>query len=224
MRKILSSLAIVIASILAADAQTPSTGEYYGETGFGVTVGWDLNSPSTNLDYMGNGSGLSFGAIYDIPLYRSLYFEPGLLFYYNTMLIDGLSPEGGSVEVATGSVRNTGFRIPLRFGYRIELVDDIALSIFTGPQLNIGLSAKRHLKTRLVGEQKEELWPSTNLYGNGFHRLDAQWLFGVRLHYQDNFFAEIGGGVGMTNLLVKDHYSNSHLRRNTFTIGVGYMF
>ena len=61
-------------------------------------------------------------------------------------------------------------------------------------------------------------------YGNGWHRLDMQWLFGVRFHYQDNFFAELTGGPGMTNIMGGKDFKGDHLRRNVFSIGVGYIF
>jgi len=192
---------------------------------FGVRVSWDLNSPSTNLneyvDVYGNGSGFSLGAFYDIPLYKSLYFEPGLSFYYNTIGIPDISLDPSSVLVS-GSLRNVGFRIPLVAGYRFDFTDDIGLSVFTGPQLNIGLSMKAHLN--LPDAYKDAGDSSEQLYGEGWHRLDMQWLFGVRLHYADHFMAEISGGPGMTNIMGGKDYKGSHLRRNIFSIGVGYIF
>lgn len=212
MKKLFLILALAITSMLGVSAQEPADGA------FGVRVSWDLNSPSTNIPGMGNGSGLSVGAIYDIPLYQGLYFEPGLSFFYNTMDVSGYNINNVDQELLgkSGTLRNTGFRIPLIFGYRIGLLDDIAISVFTGPQVNVGLSMSEHYEHYKSGSQ----------YGNGYNRLDAQWLFGVKMYYQDNFFAEIGGGIGMSNLVDKDNiaYKGKHLRRNIFSIGVGYMF
>lgn len=211
MKKILTALvAALTLGTAAASAQIE-------QEGFGVRIGWDLTSPSTNIDKIANlysnGSGLSFGAYYDIPLYRALYFEPGLSFFYNTMGITDVGVLGGGpgTYVIDGSLRNCGFRVPMIFGYRFDFTDDMALSVVTGPQANLGLSLKEHFP---------DFGSSDNYYGNGWHRLDAQWLFGVKFHYQDHWVAELIGGVGMTNMA-------SHglrVRRNTFSISVGYQF
>ncbi len=212
MKKILTALACALAiGCASANAQTE-------QQGLGVRVNWDLNSPSTSYNkyanVYNNGSGFSVGAFYDIPLYRALYFEPGLSVFYNTFGIDDIVVGDNFPYTMDGSLRNWGFRIPMIFGYRFDFTDDIAVSVVTGPQLNVGLSLKEH-----VGK-----YTSENLYGNGWHRLDAQWLFGVKFHYQDNWFAEIMGGVGMTNMAGGSENKGQHFRRNTFTIGVGYMF
>ena len=221
MKKILVTLICALAlGASAASAQIE-------QEGLGIRAGWDLNSASTSFNKHGdiytNGSGFSVGAFYDIPLYRALYFEPGLSVFYNTFGIDDITIGAEEFSgVLNGSLRNWGFRVPLIFGYRFDFTDDIALSVITGPQVNIGLSLKEHLKAKGFGH--EESGSSDNLYGNGWHRLDAQWLFGVRLHYQDNWVAEITGGVGMTNMLGGSEYDGQHFRRNTFSISLGYMF
>ncbi len=221
MKKI-TVLLLCILAITAAPVQAQE------DARFGVRVSWDLNSPSTNLndyvDVYGNGSGFSLGAFYDIPLYKSLYFEPGLSFFYNTIGIPDISVASSpsSSVLVSGSLRNVGFRVPLVAAYRFDFTDDIGLSVFTGPQLNVGLSMKAHLN--LPDGLKGTVESSEQLYGEGWHRLDMQWLFGVRLHYADNFMAEISGGPGMTNLMGGKEYEGSHLRRNIFSIGVGYIF
>lgn len=198
MKKILLSLVCLLAAA-AAGAQVDQR--------LGVRVTWDLNSPVTNIknDNLNNGSGFAIGAFYDIPFKGSFFFEPGLSFFYNTIGFEGI--------VHDGSYRNVGFRIPIVGGYRFDFTDDIAMSVFTGPQLNIGLSMKEHF----AGDSEQ-------MYGNGWHRLDMQWLFGLRFHYQDNFFAEITGGPGMTNILGGKEYKGVHMRRNIFSVGVGYYF
>lgn len=211
MRKLLITIVAALTAVMGLNAQ----GRYYGEGGFGVKVAWDLNSPVTNLPNWGNGSGISAGVVYDIPLARQFSFEPGLSFFYNTMDIEALPLVlDGKELLSDATFRNTGFRVPMIFLYRINLVDDIAMSVFTGPQFNLGLGARFHYKYA----------PDQGLYGDGYNRFDMQWLFGIRMHYLDDFFAEIGGGIGITNILTGSDNKGNHLRRNTFTIGVGYMF
>ncbi len=194
----------------------------------GVRLSWDLNSPSASYPngakVYGNGSGFSIDSYYDIPLHKAFYFEPGLSFFYNTIgMPDVVITDDSDLRttLTDGSLRNVGFRIPMVAGYRFDFTDDIAISAFTGPQLNVGLSMKNHLN--IPSGYETNYKNNTQLYGHGFHRLDMQWLFGVRFHYQNNFIAELSGGPGMTDLLGKE-YGKLHLRRNIFTISVGYVF
>lgn len=222
MKKILLSL-FCLCTVLGINAQEPDL----SDARIGVRVGWDLNTVSSNLNkysnLFGNGSGFSIGGFYNLPLGKSFYFEPGLSFFYNTIGIPEypLVSEDARTVITDGSLRNFGFRIPFVAGYRLGFTQDIAVSVFTGPQLNIGLSMKQHLN--LPAEYKN-VKNNQQLYGEGFHRLDMQWLFGVRFHYLDNFIAEISGGPGLSNLLGGSKYKGQHLRRNIFTISVGYIF
>lgn len=214
MKKFILSVALVATAALGVYAQNRTGGA------FGARVAWDLNSPSTNLSGWGNGSGFSVGAIYNLPISKGFYFEPGLNFFYNTMDIDmpNFSPSSTSTGESTpyeSTLQNYGFRAPITFGYLVELVDNIDVSIFTGPQINYNLSMSEHAHHHKFGK----------LYDKGYSHFDAQWLFGVRVHYKDNVFVEIAGGIGMTNLLGEaSRFRDYHLRRNTFTVGVGYMF
>lgn len=222
MKKTLLTICLCLAAALGAGAQDMFDAGDGNRARFGVKIAWDLTSPATNLlkniDPYSNGSGFSAGAFYQIPLYKNLYFEPGLNYYYNTVLINYNLPEAmalGYPLPAEGSLRNSGFRIPFTFGYRFDFTSDISLSVFTGPQMNVGVTFKEHDKLTKT---------SRSLYDDGWHRVDAQWLFGVRFHYADNWIAEISGGAGMTNLLGGDKYNGDHFRRNTFSISVGYVF
>ncbi len=220
MKKFILSIALSALAAFGLYAQDRSGGS------FGVRAAWDLNSPSTSLLGLGNGSGFSVGAVYNLPISKGWYFEPGLSFFYNTMSVDiadfspsSYWPENSDLPLShdyDSTIRNSGIRLPITFGYLVELVDNIDVSIFTGPQINYGFSMSEHIHHNF----------STKLYGKGYTHFDAQWLFGLRVHYQDNVFVEIGGGIGMTNLLGVNHkyHNDNHLRRNTFSIGVGYMF
>ena len=49
----------------------------------GVRVGLDISSAANGGGYYSNKAGFSAGAVYNIPLWRNLYFEPGLSVFYN---------------------------------------------------------------------------------------------------------------------------------------------
>lgn len=219
MKKTLITLAIA-ALAFGAYAQEPILQKETASPTIGIKAQWNLNSPSTSyndpISIYSSGSGFSVGAFYTVPVYKGLYVEPELSVYYNTVIIDPDIVQSVLTDhqvPAEGSLRNFGLRIPVTVGYRFSLTDDMALSVFTGPQLNIGL-----INDQYVNATKHNI----DLYDQGWRRLDAQWTFGVRYYYADNWMAEVSGGVGMTNLLGKTLHG--HFRRNTFAVGVGYIF
>lgn len=212
----------IVLMVIAALAAITASAQYTNDQArLGVRLSWDLNSPATSVkDVYSNGSGFSLGGFYDIPLSESVYFEPALSVFYNTIGIDDLVVLGEPSQPplpVSGSIRNFGFRVPLVAGYRFEFTEDIAVSFFTGPQFNVGLTSKKHYSA------KEVTYPRNN-YKNGWTRFDMQWIFGLRLHYIDNWMFELTGGPGITNLWTGDQYKGEHLRRNIVSIGVGYIF
>ncbi|MCM1316966.1 MAG: PorT family protein [Bacteroides sp.] len=214
----------IVLMIIAALAAISASAQYTNDVSrLGIRLSWDLNSPAVSKEYksmMNTGSGFSIGGFYDIPLTESIYFEPGLSLFYNTIGLDeivAIDADGEQTVSVDGSVRNFGFRVPLVAGYRFEFTEDIAVSFFTGPQFNIGLTSK----SRYSGPGVKV---SQNNYKNGWTRFDMQWLFGLRLHYADNWMFELTGGPGITNLFTGDQYKDQHLRRNIVSIGVGYIF
>ncbi len=222
MKKTLWSLLFILC-VLGAQGQNPDWFDSgTNHTRFGVRLSWDLNSPSTSFNNIiptyHNGSGLSAGAFLNVPLYKNMYIEPGLSLYYNTMIISQNIRDDIELDyplTPEGSLRNSGFRIPLVVGYRFDFTDDVSVSVFTGPQLNLGLTMKEYVNATHRRE---------SLYDHGWHRCDAQWLFGLRFYYSDNWIADITGGIGMTNMVDTSIYKNGKFRRNTFSIGIGYLF
>lgn len=186
---------------------------------FGVRVNYDLTAVdgAENPENFHNGSGMSFGAVYNLPIFMNLYFEPGLMAYYNTIgqskietrfdTVTGL-PQAEKIE---GSIRNFGFRIPLNFGFHFDFTDHIQVAPFTGPQLNANLVSVR----KFNGEHEHGIFGS-----GGFKHWDLQWVFGVGVSF-DRVMASISGGVGMTNIMSRPGES---YRRNSFTVTIGYNF
>lgn len=183
---------------------------------FGIRVGLDISSPTwarfetIKFKMFDTGAGFSIGAIYNIPLWKNLYFEPGISFSYNTMGCDIIDSEGAS----DFSFRRFGVRVPFAFGYRFNF-SPCAVSVFTGPQLDFGLVGRYHVSSPQGGE-------SESAYGDGgsIHRTGIGWKFGAGVNWQRYVF-EISGNVGMNNMLKN---SGFRCRDNTVTITVGYNF
>ena len=213
---------------------------------FGARLSLDITGAAGNIDnyfeengipnLTNNGAGFNIAGVYNIPLYKNLYFEPGLGIFYNTVGISGdhytpypnptepSDPEWIADYAINGSVRNWGFRIPLLAGYHFDFTDNMRVSVFTGPQLNIGLYMKQVYDIHYIGNNNVPVdeHVSASCYGHGFKRFDAQWVFGAAYHY-NRYSIGVSGGVGMTNLL-DGQFSGFKGRRNTFSITLGYDF
>lgn len=188
---------------------------------FGARLGVDISSTGgSNTGVYNNGAGFTVGAVYNMPIYNNLYFEPGLSLFYNTFG----QQEFKSVEIEEGmpisyfldsSIRNLGFRIPMIAGYNFDFTDDVRIAPFTGPQLNFSFVSRFH-------SNEDELKNCNgSIFGEGgFKHFDLQWVFGVGVTYQ-KYYVSISGGVGMTRCM---DLKNDHFRRNTFNISLGYNF
>ncbi|MDE5625195.1 MAG: hypothetical protein K2I61_02620, partial [Muribaculaceae bacterium] len=88
MKKTIKGLAAlvvaVVASGMAASAQSYMFDNPENRTYFGVRAGLDVSSAANGGAMFSNKAGFSVGAVYDIPVVANLYFEPGLYLFYNT--------------------------------------------------------------------------------------------------------------------------------------------
>ncbi|MDE5607933.1 MAG: PorT family protein [Muribaculaceae bacterium] len=215
MKRFFIALAATIGLGSAASAQNLLFENPDNKPYFGARVGLDVTSTAgETYDTYTNGAGFNVGAIYNIPVVKNFYFEPGLSLFYNTFGQEISVDADFPIEIKT-SIRNFGFRVPFNFGYRFDFTDDMSIYIYTGPVLNINITAKEHF------DGNGTMVSSTHsLMGNGFKRADMQWDFGVGYSY-NNLYVQVGGGVGVTKVFSSAVES---FRRNTFNLAVGYNF
>ncbi len=207
-------------------------------TYLGARVALDISSAANGGAYYSNKPGFSLGAVYHIPVVANLYFEPGLSMFYNvfgtmyyateTILLPEVNDAGESTQDVVyqidGSVRNFGFRVPLHVGYHFDFAENMRVSVFTGPQFNASLLARYHQNRYVTPSGKVEEGTSGSVFGTGgFKHFDAQWNFGVGLDY-GNYMVALSGSLGMTRL--RDAYGpfQKNMRRNLFSITLGYNF
>lgn len=224
MKRILLIIAIAI-GVTTASAQDATIFENPSNRAFlGARVGVDISSTgNSGTGVYNNGTGFTFGGVYNIPVYKNLYFEPGLSLFYNTFGQQKLEAKEIEVDdqieslyyLVDSSIRNLGFRIPFIFGYNFDFTDDIRVAPFTGPQMNLSLLARYHRKSVLDPETDHSLFGE-----NGFKHTDFQWVFGVGVTYQQ-YYASISGGIGLNRCYSK---GPEYFRRNTFNISLGYNF
>lgn len=219
MKKILIS-ALCVAATASMAAQSDIFENPDNEAFLGARIGVDISSTSDGGDIYSNGAGFSLGAVYNIPIYKNLYVEPGLSLFYDTFgtEVTAISPDGASFYQIDGSIRNMGFRIPLVAGYFFDFTDDIRVAPFTGPQLNFSFMAKQHWDKSDVGGESLE---NRSIFGEyGFKHFDLQWAFGVGVTYQQYYFS-LSGAVGMTKAY---KLRDLGFRRNLLNISIGYNF
>lgn len=186
---------------------------------FAIKTSFDVTHPAGCNDGINNGSGLTVLGVFNVPLNRNVFIEPGVGMFYTAM---GIRPfESGGV-LYDGSVRNFGVRIPLSVGYRCGLFENFELAAFTGPVFNVNCSTKAHLEADTYPPYVEA---SANMFDYGWKHFDAQWGIGLSATYADRYYIAVSGGIGMSPMATFHNADGKHrLRRNTMSITLGYCF
>lgn len=217
MKKIIISF-LMLATLGGAKAQDYLLDNPDNRSYFGVRLGADVMSLKSPSHIYGNNGGFFLGAVYNIPIYKNLYFEPGIYFFYNSAKIKSLwniNKLTGENELirSGGNINDWGIRVPFNFGYHFDITDQITVFPFTGPQLNVNFANSTSFDTNLVN--------NNSLHYNVF---DMGWNFGVGATYA-NFFLSVGGTVGITRYIKNPTIlSGLYARRNLFSVAVGYNF
>lgn len=233
MKKYLLSVIAAALAFVSADAQNRIVNNPDNKPYFGIRVGGEVTCPGDiTIEHFGisafkNGGGVEFGGIYNIPVVANFYVEPGLKLYYNTYSVkdDIIKAFGDEMEIGLDgiSIRKFGMRIPVMAGYHFDFTDDVKLSVFTGPELEIGFSAKEHVSgDDLSGwDEGYSFESSENLYSDGgYNRVDLLWGFGAGITYSKFYFG-VSGNVGMLNI-ANEPGVKFHENRVTFSVGYNF--
>lgn len=242
-KSIIAFLTLALAAI-GANAQdifdNPANRSFFGiRLSYELACPGDVKIPDTPLksEIFGNGSGFSVEAIYNIPLWKNLYFQPGAGIYYNTysinknwaadLLEDRL--EMSDPNIKSASARQWGIRIPLHVGYNFDFTPDIRVAFFTGPEVNISFKGNTH-----YGIGKTNI--TEPLFGkDGYlNRADIKWRFGVGATFSDHYYIAVSGAVGMCDMFRDPKQTdettgitekvNLNMHSNLFDITLGYNF
>ncbi len=223
MRKFFVSAVLVVfacASVVAQNTivNNPDNKAYFGiRVGGEVTCPGDISVENVGLSVFKNGGGVELGGIYNVPVVANFYVEPGLKFYYNTYSLKADFMEDFQNDIIFNSVsfKKFGMRIPVMAGYHFDFTNDIKVSVFTGPELEVGFSAKEYVKGHNIDV-------SESVYGEdgGMNRVNLLWGFGAGISYQ-HFYFGVSGGIGMLNML-SDSDAKFHENRVTFSVGYNF--
>ncbi len=244
--KTLAAAALLFtAAASTANAQNYMFDNPENRTYFGIRAGIDVCSTNNGGPLYSSKPGFSAGIVYDIPLWKNLYFEPGLSLFYNvfgtyttqTQKVVWTDPEGNENSrdvpfAVDGSLRNFGFRLPLNLGYHFDFAPDLSVHVFTGFQLNLSVVARYHQNDVIEPDGTRVASESVSAFGTGgFKHADIQWNFGAGITY-GRYYMSVGGSVGCTQMkeasvIAAGPYEaklNRNMHRNTINISVGYNF
>lgn len=223
MKKKLLSIALIALACVTAFAQDDIFNNPSNKIYFGIRVGGEVIAPSKisvgniGMGIFKKGGGIEFGGICNIPIVANFYIEPGINFYYNSTSYDEdfVKELEDDIIFNSGSLKKLGFRVPVMLGYHFDFTEDIKVSLFTGPELEIGCSAKEYIK----GHNIET---SGSLYGKDgdLNRVDLLWGVGAGISYQHLYFG-VKGNFGLLNML-SDSYAKLHENRATFSVGYNF--
>ncbi len=222
------------AAFVGVEAQNTIFNNPDNEPYVGVRAMYNLKCPGDlkiddagKMGLLGKGSGFGVGVIYNVPLFANLYIEPGVTLYYNTESIKAgamdemVDTEGVPFDLKHASMRKFGLRIPVMFGYHFDFTPDIKVSVYTGPELDLGLSNDQYMTIDVVGER---FHAAPSAYGEnaiiGMHRCNCNWKFGAGVSY-DHYYLGIGGGIGILNM---SDINYTTLYENYFEVSLGYNF
>lgn len=167
-----------------------------------------------------SGFGASIGALANVYLGNYFYFEPDVsLFYegynYNNMVV--AAPNSPSVNGGP-NIYKLGVRLPLNFGYFINISDKWGLNVFTGPELGYTFYGT----TKTDSEEVKNNEDLMNLYKGPYaqRRFEFGWDIGVGFPV-NNFVISLEADLGITNMLKS---GSMGFRENRLSLGITYYF
>lgn len=166
-----------------------------------------------------SGFGASIGALANIYLGKNFYFEPELsLFYtgygYNNVL--QVAPNSPSVN-AGPNLHKIGIRLPVIFGYFINISDTWGLDFFTGPQLGYAFYGTAKTDNEVVKKEGSLMHVFNGEYAQS--RFDIGWKIGIGFPVNE-FLISLEGDLGINDMM-KGHRS---LHENRVSLGITYYF
>ena len=210
-----------LALILGASGALAQDNNESPRVRYEARLAFDVTSNTGAGEFYDTGAGFTAGGLAEIRLPNSFYFSPGLLVYYTGWSIDNSRLE--ALKLYSGSASNWGLRIPISVGYNIPLLSNLTMQVYSGPWLNVNLSARQTMSA--APESPYEDFYESNLFKDGFKHVDAQWGFGVKFAWEDHYIVGVSFGVGMTPIR---HFTSMHnemtQRRNSFQLNLGYRF
>lgn len=223
-KTILSLFALAFLFTLNIDAQE-TTAPVYKNPVWGIKGNLNAELPSrvredgTSHKFFNSGFGASIGGVMNLYLDKNFYFEPEVaLFYegYSYNNVKAVAPNSPSVNVGP-NIYKLGVRIPVDFGYFINISEKWGLNIFTGPVFNYAFYGKAK-STHEATMNDDDLM---SVFGGKYpqNRVDLAWKVGVGFPV-DHFMISLEADFGITDMMK----GPGTFRENTLGLGITYYF
>lgn len=223
MKKLLLTFALAAACTAGVSAQSYLLDNPANKGYFGIRASGEVSCPGKvgddhKVSLFKNGGGFEVGAIYNLPVVANFYFEPGLKLYYNTYGFKDAEIQILDKVSDGASVRKFGMRVPFNFGYHFDFTPEWKVYVFTGPELEIGFTAKDHFNVKNGDDVSFDAYDQE---GFPLHRFDCLWGFGAGVSYNRVYFG-VSGAVGLCNMADNDTDVTFHENRVSFTLGYNF--
>lgn len=212
-RKFLSAIFALLMCCVAGSARAESNESvYWGiKASGGAEIPGKWRGDRTSMDMYKTGYYLNVGAVANVYLGRSFYFEPGVSLFYSKYDMDVvvMADESG-LDVSNPPAHKVGVQVPLVFGYSFQF----PLNVYTGPQLRYAFAGGVDISDDIIKGAEDDfaLWGVQR-------RFDLSWKVGVGVPV-DNFNIALEVDLGVTDLLK----GNMSFRENRVGFALTYFF
>ena len=237
-KTVLLALALVLAGG-SAIAKSTVYNNPDNKVTFGIRVGGDIVLPSEiktgkyAYDKYDNGGGAELGVVCNIPIVANFFIEPGVKAYFDTYEFDDdwsdnndnnndnwfNNPFNDELDM---SINKFGVRIPLMLGYRFDVSEDFAVSLFTGPELEVGILGNIRTEGAFIDGMANVSF-TEDLYsteGSVYNRVNCLWDAGISILFQKMWLG-VNAGFGITEM---DTEPDKKFTENRVTISLGFNF
>lgn len=198
MKKILSTLVVVVLTLQAWAVELP-------KQGFGMQIGWAqptlrVNDPVTkdSLSHHLHFNGFKVGVVYDASFIAGFGSSMGINYtfgVYNSGWA-ARNPNYGDYPEDRSYIMYNELEVFVDWQYKFEVAKETYLILYTGPTIQCGLSLDWRKDTRdnITGELITVRGDQTNVYtltekdqNNAFKRLNVTWGVGAGFQYKRYF-------------------------------------
>ncbi|MBQ7195087.1 MAG: PorT family protein [Bacteroidales bacterium] len=211
MKKIITTLAVLVAATGIALAQSPSVGASYLNST--KVTKYKNNDPTSAA-----GSGFAVGGNIEFDLVSGIKVTPGV--YFGHIVTKSASDVLGLLA-GTGTETENYLMVPVRFSYGYELFDGFKVFAFMGPNFSYCLSSKSLYTAAVTGLGSGETTVDNFDDGSDYQRFDTMVGFGAGLDIMDMIRVAVSYDLGMFDLHADDDYK---IHRNQLGVTVSYLF
>ena len=208
MKKVIATLAVLVAATGIALAQSPSAGlAYINST---KTTKVNNNDPTTAA-----GTGFGIGGNIEFDLVSGIK-----VLYFGRIVTKDAADVLGLLS-GTGTETENYLMVPVRFSYGYELFQGLKVFAFMGPNFSYCLSSKSLYTATVTGLGSGETTVDNFDDGSDYQRFDTMVGFGAGFDIMDMVRVAVSYDLGMFDLNADDSIK---LNRNQLGVTVSYLF